>query len=527
MFRNKMKACALAACAFAVMTPAAFAAEPTVSSPGAPVAVNADSYLVEGTADADALVQVWIDANNNGALDLDEALTGSQQLAGGETAYSISVLLVQDAVNNFVVTSTDAAGIQSVTDVPAISEDSVSPTASAEPVGGLYNSAQSVSLSASESGTIHYTTDGSEPSTSSAQYLEPISVSETTTLKFFTTDRAGNSSPISSEEYTIDTEAPSGTVAINGGATYTNSRTLTVAVPASDAISGVSEVRLSNSPEMSGAELMYGESYPYTDSLSWTLADTASGTYTVYVQWRDTAGNWSSVASDSIALDKVAPVADAPLAGFAVPSTLTPRLVPVRLGLAGVDDLSGIARYDVQLSSDGIKWTSLRSTISTNLNWHLFPGKNYQFRARAIDQAGNVSPWAAAPSFKIGAYQESSRSIVYSGQWKSTRLKEAYANALRYTSVAGSRASFGFTASRVGWVAQKSPTGGQAEVYIDGAYVTTVDLYSASKQQRQVVFRQAGLDPTVSHTLEVRALGTKSTASKGTIVSVDAFLTLP
>ena len=67
---------------------------------------------------------------------------------------------------------------------------------------------------------------------------------------------------------------------------------------------------------------------------------------------------------------------------------------------------------------------------------------------------------------------------------------------------------------------------GKADVYLDGTRVATVDLYSASGQTRKVVFSRAGLDPSVSHTLEVRALGTKNAASKGKRVDVDAFVIL-
>jgi hypothetical protein len=53
-----------------------------------------------------------------------------------------------------------------------------------------------------------------------------------------------------------------------------------------------------------------------------------------------------------------------------------------------------------------------------------------------------------------------------------------------------------------------------------------VDLYSNLGSSRNVVFAKKGLDPTVEHTLEVRALGTKNAASSGMRVDVDAFVVL-
>jgi len=65
-----------------------------------------------------------------------------------------------------------------------------------------------------------------------------------------------------------------------------------------------------------------------------------------------------------------------------------------------------------------------------------------------------------------------------------------------------------------------------AEVYLDGVKVSTVDLYSNPGEPRKVVFAKKDLDPTVEHTLEVRALGTKNSASSGKRVDLDAFVVL-
>ena len=75
-------------------------------------------------------------------------------------------------------------------------------------------------------------------------------------------------------------------------------------------------------------------------------------------------------------------------------------------------------------------------------------------------------------------------------------------------------------------MAPRNSNRGKAEVYLDGVKVATVDLYASSGQSRKVVFRRGGLDPSTTHTLEVRALGTKNAASSGTRVDVDAFVVL-
>jgi hypothetical protein len=67
---------------------------------------------------------------------------------------------------------------------------------------------------------------------------------------------------------------------------------------------------------------------------------------------------------------------------------------------------------------------------------------------------------------------------------------------------------------------------GKATVSVDGVIVGTINLYNAASQNRKIVFSQSALDPTVSHTIAVQALGTKQAASSGTQVDVDAFVVL-
>ena len=98
-------------------------AAPVVTGPAAATTVNAATFTITGTAEANSLVQVYIDVNNNGSIDAGDTVAGSQQLTGGATAFSISVPLAQDAANNFVVTATDAAANESAAaDVPTVTD---------------------------------------------------------------------------------------------------------------------------------------------------------------------------------------------------------------------------------------------------------------------------------------------------------------------------------------------------------------------------------------------------------------------
>ena len=82
------------------------------------------------------------------------------------------------------------------------------PTASADLKNGLYNTNKIVTLSMSGYGTIYYSLDGSTPTTESATYSGPITISSTSTLKYLAVDIAGNQSPVYTQIYTIDKIPP-------------------------------------------------------------------------------------------------------------------------------------------------------------------------------------------------------------------------------------------------------------------------------------------------------------------------------
>ncbi|NOU97331.1 hypothetical protein GC093_29485 [Paenibacillus sp. LMG 31456] len=85
--------------------------------------------------------------------------------------------------------------------------DITPPIVNAEPSAGTFSAAQEVTLMANETATIFYTTDGSDPTTASAVYSEPIHVTATTTLMYFGKDTAGNSSAVQSSTYTLNLPA--------------------------------------------------------------------------------------------------------------------------------------------------------------------------------------------------------------------------------------------------------------------------------------------------------------------------------
>ena len=91
----------------------------------------------------------------------------------------------------------------SITKPGSTAETVATPTFSLE--AGTYTSAQSVELACeTEDATIHYTTDGSEPTAQSTEYTGAISVSATTTIKAIAVKQGLENSEVATATYTID-----------------------------------------------------------------------------------------------------------------------------------------------------------------------------------------------------------------------------------------------------------------------------------------------------------------------------------
>jgi hypothetical protein len=98
---------------------------------------------------------------------------------------------------------------------PPVITDTTPPYTSADPIGGLYPAPQVVSLTANESATVYYTTDGFPPTvggTTTYSGQSPVSgilVDHDLALRFFSVDDAGNQEQVKIWNYTFDFDPPS------------------------------------------------------------------------------------------------------------------------------------------------------------------------------------------------------------------------------------------------------------------------------------------------------------------------------
>ncbi len=109
----------------------------------------------------------------------------------------------------------------------------------------------------------------------------------------------------------VDTDPPTGTVAINDVDGSTASSNVTVKVIGRDDVSGVNQFRVSNNGT-NWSTLPYTTTGSFATAISWDLANpvyggtATAGVKTVYVQFHDVSGKWGPTMTDTINLTQPA-----------------------------------------------------------------------------------------------------------------------------------------------------------------------------------------------------------------------------
>ena len=101
------------------------------------------------------------------------------------------------------ITFTMAAQVRVTKMVVTLDDGSIA-TPYFSPAPGTYYGPTDVTIHGQEGATVYYTTDGTDPTTSSTVYSAPINVTATTTFKAMA-EKDGNTSGIATAEYVIET----------------------------------------------------------------------------------------------------------------------------------------------------------------------------------------------------------------------------------------------------------------------------------------------------------------------------------
>ncbi len=234
--------------------------------------------------------------------------------------------------------------------------DKVVPTVWADVLGGLFNVDQLVSLAMSESGSIYYTLDNSTPSNSSTKYSGPISINNTSILKFLAVDLAGNPSLVGSESYVVDKVVPT---------------------VWADVLGGLFNVDQLVSLVMSESGSIYytlDNSTPSNSSIKYSGPISINNTSILKFLAVDLAGNPSEVAVEAYDIDKVLPTA----------------IADIKSGSYNTNQL-----VSLNMSEPGVIYYTLDGSTPSNLSIKYFGpisiNSSTVLKFLAIDESGNPS----------------------------------------------------------------------------------------------------------------------------------------
>ncbi len=175
-----------------------------------------------------------------------------------------------------------------------------------------------------------------------------------------------------------------GTLTLPSG--WLNSTVISAQFVGSTSAAEINAGALSNDNNNWGSWIAVTSDVPTTTS--WNMSGEGKN-MTVYLRLRDVNDQVATVVTGMVNVDFTKPTSSmTPLPPFVV-STAIP------LVWSGLDELSGVATYDVQMRAglSGI-WTDILSnTTNTSTNFTGTNGITYYFRARARDMAGNVEDW--------------------------------------------------------------------------------------------------------------------------------------
>ena len=179
---------------------------------------------------------------------------------------------------------------------------------------------------------------------------------------------------------------PTGTININNSAAYTNTQSVTLALSCTPYNGGTcTQMQFSND------NVTWSALVTYAATKVWDLTS-GDGTKTVYAKFKDNAGNWSIVYSDTISLDTVPPQCSVVINNSATYTSTA----AVTLSLSAVDPNpgSGLSQMCVNYTNASCSsWVN----YATTMNWTLLPagdGTKYVY-AWFKDNAGNIT---ATPS---------------------------------------------------------------------------------------------------------------------------------
>ena len=232
---------------------------------------------------------------------------------------------------------------------------------------------------------------------------------------------------------------------------------------------------------------------------------TPNGTYPVTVTASD--GTRERTAVYRVLADSAVPVAAPAVIGATVHTILGIRtFAGSGRWPAGSDAFGGVTSYQAQWRVDGGAWgLVIGRTASNRVASRTFAvGHTYQLRVRALDAAGNASPWVASPATGSYLVQETSSRISRGGIWHRRSAPYASGGSVLYATHSGAWYGLTFSGRGIAIIAPLAPGRTTFDVYLDGVKVARVSELASSYRARRILYAVTGL-PAGSHKFRVVA----------------------
>lgn len=174
---------------------------------------------------------------------------------------------------------------------------------------------------------------------------------------------------------------------------------------------------------------------------------------------------------------------------------------------AATDALSGVKSYMIKRSLDGAAWTTLISSTTTRKYKRTMSfGTPTRFQLFARDYADNLGKGAVGPTVTATLLQDGTSIAKYTGKWSNVSLSSASGGRMHRSTTSGSTVTFQTNARAIAVIGRRGPLNGQAKVYVDGVYKSTIDLRRSSYKSRVLVFNTSW-NTTATHSVKLVVVG--------------------
>lgn len=119
-------------------------------------------------------------------------------------------------------------------------------------------------------------------------------------------------------------------------------------------------------------------------------------------------------------------------------------------------------------------------------------------------------------------YEDLRKEIEYQGKWRIEKHVELSAFSAHWSNRCSDCLKFLFFGTGITWIGSRGPDRGIAQVFLDGDFITELDLYQANLERSKSLFELLDL-PQKNHEIIIRIGNDKNPMSRGFLVSIDAF----